>query len=234
MKLSVFGIPEIKIGKNNVKDAHLDEADAFVKAKKKTYVQVECVDGKVAPEADAIIVLKDNRTDLILSDLEFVETRLSRTADEKEKALLLKIKAALEKEQCVTSLGLSAEEIASMASYTMLTNKPVVEVAPAELEDINAVLLRAVKESSYISFLTVGEKESRAWLIKKGATAWEAAGAIHSDIQKGFIRAEIIAFDDFIKAGGESAAKQAGKMRLEAKEYVMQEYDLTMFRFNKS
>jgi ribosome-binding ATPase YchF (GTP1/OBG family) len=64
-------------------------------------------------------------------------------------------------------------------------------------------------------------------------TAWEAAGTIHSDIQKGFIRAEIISFADFIEAGGETQAKRAGKLRLEIKTYVMQDHDLTNFRFNK-
>ena len=84
-----------------------------------------------------------------------------------------------------------------------------------------------------MSFFTTGEKDTRAWLIKQGATAWEASGAIHSDIQKGFIRAEIISFNDFIQCGGESAAKQAGKLRLEQKDYIMADCDLTNFRFNK-
>ena len=94
-------------------------------------------------------------------------------------------------------------------------------------------MLRAFAEGGYISFLTVGGKENRAWPIRKGTTAWEAGGAIHTDIQKGFIRAEIISFADFVAAGGESEAKRAGKQRLEQKQYVMQDYDLTNFRFNK-
>jgi ribosome-binding ATPase YchF (GTP1/OBG family) len=96
-----------------------------------------------------------------------------------------------------------------------------------------ALLLRAFHEAGYISFLTVGGKENRAWPIRKGLTAWEAAGTIHTDIQKGFIRAEIIGFEDFVTAGGETQAKRAGKQRLETKQYVMQDYDLVNFRFNK-
>jgi ribosome-binding ATPase YchF (GTP1/OBG family) len=76
--------------------------------------------------------------------------------------------------------------------------------------------------------------ENRAWLIRQGTTAWEAGGAIHTDIQKGFIRAEIIGWADFVAAGGETAAKRAGKLRLEMKQYVMQDYDLVNFRFNKT
>jgi ribosome-binding ATPase len=94
-------------------------------------------------------------------------------------------------------------------------------------------MVRALKEGGYISFLTVGGKENRAWPIRAGLTAWEAAGTIHTDIQKGFIRAEIVRFSDLIEAGGETQAKRAGKQRLELKTYVMQDYDVTNFRFNK-
>jgi ribosome-binding ATPase YchF (GTP1/OBG family) len=66
-----------------------------------------------------------------------------------------------------------------------------------------------------------------------GITALEAAGTIHTDLQKGFIRAEIIGFEDFISAGGETQAKRAGKQRLETKQYIMQDYDVVNFRFNK-
>jgi ribosome-binding ATPase YchF (GTP1/OBG family) len=104
---------------------------------------------------------------------------------------------------------------------------------PAELQDPETLLLRAFAGSDYISFLTVGGKENRAWPIRKGTTAWEAAGTIHTDMQKGFIRAEITSFQDFIEAGGETQAKRAGKQRLELKQYVVQDYDLVNFRFNK-
>ena len=97
----------------------------------------------------------------------------------------------------------------------------------------DALIVRAFKESGYICYLTVGGKENRAWPIRKGATAWEAAAAIHTDLQKGFIRAEIIGFDDFVQAGGETQAKRAGKLRLETKSYIMQDYDVVNFRFSK-
>ncbi len=83
-----------------------------------------------------------------------------------------------------------------------------------------------------ISYFTAGEKEARAWTIPNGAKAPEAAGAIHSDLQRGFIRAEVIAYDDMIKAGSASAAKEKGWMRLEGKEYVVRDGDVILFRFN--
>jgi ribosome-binding ATPase len=82
------------------------------------------------------------------------------------------------------------------------------------------------------TYFTAGEKEVRAWTIRKGATAPQAAGAIHTDFEKGFIRAEVIAFDDYVRLGGEARAKEAGKMRLEGKEYVVRDGDVMHFRFN--
>jgi GTP-binding protein YchF len=83
-----------------------------------------------------------------------------------------------------------------------------------------------------ISFFTAGEKEARAWTIRNGAKAPEAAGAIHSDLERGFIRAQVIAYNDMIKAGSEAAAKEKGWMRLEGKEYVVKDADVILFRFN--
>src|SRR5690606_38063067 len=82
------------------------------------------------------------------------------------------------------------------------------------------------------SYLTAGPKEVRAWTIKKGATAPEAAGVIHTDFQRGFIAAQIVDFDDLVTAGSETAAKSVGKVRTEGKDYVMQPGDVVEFRFN--
>lgn len=82
------------------------------------------------------------------------------------------------------------------------------------------------------TFFTAGEKEVRAWTVRSGATAPQGAGRIHTDFEKGFIRAEVVGYDDFISCGGESGAKDAGKWRLEGKEYTMVEGDVVHFRFN--
>jgi len=82
------------------------------------------------------------------------------------------------------------------------------------------------------TYLTAGPKEARAWTIKKGATAPEAAGVIHTDFQKGFIKAEIVSYDDLVAAESMAAAKSAGKVRMEGKEYVMADGDVVEFRFN--
>jgi len=85
---------------------------------------------------------------------------------------------------------------------------------------------------NYITYFTAGEKEVRAWTITEGTKAPQAAGVIHTDFEKGFIRAEVIAYDDFVALGSESACRDAGKLRIEGKEYVVKDGDLMHFRFN--
>jgi ribosome-binding ATPase YchF (GTP1/OBG family) len=82
------------------------------------------------------------------------------------------------------------------------------------------------------TYFTAGVQEVRAWTVKKGATAPQAAGVIHTDFERGFIRAEVIQYDEFVKNKGEQGAKEAGKMRLEGKEYIVQDGDVMHFRFN--
>jgi hypothetical protein len=233
MKIALFGISEIKLGKHNLKDPRLDQADKLVEAQKKAHAQVDVLGEDALLDADAILVSTESQPDLILKDLEFVETRLSREPQEAECAALDKIKVLLESERHVFDSGLTPQEFQAVAAHNFFTNKPVIAASSDELRNPDALLLRAFQEAGFICFLTVGGKENRAWPVRSGTTAWDAAGTIHSDIQKGFIRAEIISFPDFLEAGGETQAKRAGKQRLELKFYIMQDYDLVNFRFNK-
>jgi ribosome-binding ATPase YchF (GTP1/OBG family) len=233
MKIALFGIPNIKLGKHNLKDPRFDQADKLVEADKKTYAQVDVIGDDQLLEADAILASLETKADLILKDLEFVETRLGRDPQPAERAALERIKSLLENEQFLFNSSLTEGDLQAVAAHSFFTNKPITVAATGEEQDPEKLLVRAFAGSGHICFLTVGGKENRAWPIRKGISAWEAAGTIHSDIQKGFIRAEIISFADFIEAGGETQAKRAGKQRLELKQYVVQDYDLVNFRFNK-
>ncbi len=97
---------------------------------------------------------------------------------------------------------------------------------------LNRVIRAAYKLLGLKTFYTAGPKEVRAWTVKREATAPEAAGAIHTDFERGFIRAEVIGYDQFIARGGEQGAREAGELRLEGKTYVVQEGDVIHFRFN--
>jgi len=101
-----------------------------------------------------------------------------------------------------------------------------------ESAGLDRVIKKAYALLNLCTYLTAGEKEVRAWTFKKGSKAPQAAGVIHSDFERGFIKAEVIAFDDYIKYKGEAGAKAAGKMRTEGKEYVVADGDVIHFRFN--
>ena len=252
------------------------------------------VDGSVDPVRD----IETINLELIFSDLEILERRIAKTSKgarndktlAKELDLLSRIKEHLEAEKlAITFQTEDEDEQAWLASYNLLTGKPVIFVANvaeddladdgasnhyvqevreyaqetgsgvfvicaqieeeiSELEeDEKAMFLEdlGLKESglekliraSYdllglMSYLTAGETETRAWTIKKGTKAPQAAGKIHSDFERGFIRAEVVNYKDLLDCGSLSAAKEKGLVGLEGKEYVVQDGDVILFRFN--
>ena len=97
---------------------------------------------------------------------------------------------------------------------------------------LNRLIRAAYHLLNLQTYFTAGVKEVRAWTVHKGSTAPQAAGVIHTDFERGFIRAEVIAFNDYVTLGGEAKSKEAGKMRLEGKEYIVKDGDVMHFRFN--
>jgi hypothetical protein len=97
---------------------------------------------------------------------------------------------------------------------------------------VNRLIRSAYALLNLQTYFTAGVKEVRAWTIYKGSTAPQAAGVIHSDFEKGFIRAEVMKYDDYVNYGSESAVKEAGKFKVEGKEYVVADGDIMHFRFN--
>ena len=236
--------------------------------------------------------LMELQTELLLSDLELVTTRIEKlekqvtrptktqAQDKAELALHKRLQEAIEAEQPISSAIQTDDELTIIKSLGFLTLKPmavVIDVGENDLDksfDLGGVIGSApvvtmcaklerelaqldedsrttfmadlgIKESAaekfvticysalgLISFLTVGSDEVRAWPIHKGTIALDAAGKIHSDIKRGFIRAETMAYDDLKTLGDEKAVKAAGKMRLEGKEYVVKDGDIINFRFN--
>jgi GTP-binding protein YchF len=108
----------------------------------------------------------------------------------------------------------------------------MLESLGVEESGLDQIIRKGFEKLGLMSYFTAGVKEVRAWTIKRGTTAPKAASVIHNDFEKGFIRAEVISYEDFVAHGGEAGAKEAGKMRLEGKEYIVQDGDVMHFRFN--
>ena len=139
---------------------------------------------------------------------------------------------AFESDVANVCLGLCAEMEAEIAQLDE-ADRPAFMADLGLTEPAQNRMIRACyKGLGLISFLTASDMESRAWTIRAGDTAVEAAGKVHSDIARGFIRAETVAYDDLVAAGDMKAAKAAGKVRLEGKDYVVKDGDLILFRFN--
>jgi hypothetical protein len=247
---------------------------------------------------DPLRDIKSVEFDLMVSDLTQIEKRLERLekdlrkmhTDElaREHALLLRSKAALEMEQPLRELEMTAEEKKLIKGFTFLSQKPIlyvlnigesstlgadletavsrytleevanrpnagataicgkVEAELAEMDDAEAAdflqsygltdsgLVRLIRKSyqllGLISFFTAGEDECRAWTVPAGSKAPQAAGAIHSDLEHHFIRAETIRWDKLLEAGSEAAARAKGTLRLEGKEYIVQDGDVLNIR----
>ena len=206
----------------------------------------------VDPLADADTI----DTELMLADMESVEKRLQNVlrkvrGGDKEAAqqerLLRAAMEALEQGRPARTVKVDEEDEKQWKMLQLLTTKPILYVCNVGEDDEAEMfltemgleeagldrLIRAGYELLALeTYFTVGPKEARAWTIKNGTSAPQAAGVIHGDFERGFIRAETIAYRDFVELGGEAPAKEAGKMRSEGKTYVVKDGDVMHFLFN--
>jgi hypothetical protein len=136
------------------------------------------------------------------------------------------------KKEGSAAVVISAKIESEVAVLSDEEQKEFLESLGLEEPGLNRVIRAGYELLGLQTYFTVGPKEARAWTIKQGTTAPQAAGVIHGDFEKGFIKAETIAYDDYVKYNGEAGAKEAGKARQEGKEYVVQDGDVMHFRFN--
>ena len=146
-------------------------------------------------------------------------------------SLVLKVKEYAKKENAeVVPLCVKIEE--ELSTLEDNDKKEMLEALGLTESGLDKVIKKSYDLLGLMSFLTAGEPEVRAWTIKKGTKAPEAAGKIHSDIQRGFIKAEVVSYDDLMKEGSMLAAREKGLVRAEGKEYIMQDGDIVLFKFN--
>ena len=149
----------------------------------------------------------------------------------KENEYVKKVKeyAECEKSEVITLCVKIEEELSALSGTE---KKEMLEMYGLEESGLDKVIKKSYDLLGLMSFLTAGKKEVRAWTIKKGTKAPEAAGKIHTDFERGFIKAEIVSYDDLIRLGSYQKAKEAGLVRLEGKDYVMKDGDIVEFKFN--
>ena len=151
---------------------------------------------------------------------------------ETENKYVKAVKEAIKDENAQMLVLAAATEADIMELDTYEERKMFLDDLGLDEPGINKLIKSVYKLLNLQTYFTAGEKEVRAWTIPVGATAPQAAGVIHSDFEKGFIRAEVISYDDYIKYGSEAKVKEAGKMRVEGKDYIVQDGDVMHFRFN--
>ncbi len=251
-------ITHVEGGVDPLRDAEIIETElmlADLESLEKRLVKLEKKAATGDKEAKALVTLMRKATDLLEAGK---PARLAEIAPEEEKAWkglqLLTAKPVLyvcnvDEDSAATGNAFS-EKVQAMAAAqgaeTVIISAAIEEEL-AQLEDAEraeylesmgleeAGLERLIRAGyrllDLITFFTAGPKEAHAWTVKRGARAPQAAGVIHSDFEKGFIRAEVISYEDYVAHGGEAGAREAGKMRLEGKDYVVQDGDVMHFRF---
>ncbi|MCM8792098.1 MAG: DUF933 domain-containing protein [Candidatus Omnitrophica bacterium] len=229
MKIAVWGLNFV-LGKKNLEDRRIKELELLLHPKRVSPIQIELLDFSHLRDADAIILKENLKEDLLLMDLERIEELVLK--NQTQRAFFTELKEILEKEIFLNEVNFSSQDYEIIQVSHLLTIKPTVLMKEEEIELLKDKIKELYYKAKRICFFTANENELRAWEIKQGTNAYQASGLIHSDIQKGFIRAEVIGYDSIIQAGGVPEAKAKGLMRLENKEYIIQDGDLIYFRFN--
>ena len=224
-------------------DKRLDRAKKSLKADKKFQVEIDLLEkiketleqGKPARtlnlNEEELDIIKDSFLLTLKPILYIANVSEEQLADAQNNVNVKKVIEYAKNEGAgVIPLCVKIEE--ELATLDKEDQKEMLDAIGIEESGLDKVIKASYELLGLMSFLTAGETEVRAWTIKKGTKAPEAAGKIHSDIQRGFIKAEIVSYDDLVREGSMLAAKEKGLVRSEGKEYIMQDGDIVLFRFN--
>ncbi len=224
-------------------DKRLDRLRKQLKADKKVQIEIDVFEkikkaleeGKSARTVDLTDEEKELVKDAFLLTLKPILYIANVSEEQLENAEndenVLKVKKYADNENAkVIPLCVKIEE--ELASLEDDDKKEMLEALGLEESGLDKVIKASYDLLGLMSFLTAGEPEVRAWTIKKGTKAPQAAGKIHSDIERGFIRAEVVSYDDLMREGSMNAVREKGLLRSEGKEYIMQDGDIVLFRFN--
>ena len=221
----------------------LDKARKNLKADKKYQLEIDLLEKilKTLEEGKSARTLEFNEDEqALVKDMFLLTTKPilyvanvseEQLEDAENDTLVKQVKEYAEKEKAeVIPLCVKIEE--ELSGLEDEDKKEMLEALGLEESGLDKVIKKSYDLLGLMSFLTAGEPEVRAWTIKKGTKAPQAAGKIHSDIERGFIRAEVVSYDDLMREGSMNAVKEKGLLRSEGKDYIMQDGDIVLFRFN--
>jgi len=181
-------------------------------------------------KSDAIVVPKSKILDILIYDMEKIETRLSRIIEDDEKQLMLKCMEILEQEIPLCDVEFSDEEKKILNHLAFYSLKPVVKVEGNE--DINTIIGLTLEKANYMFFYTSGPSESHAWLVKKGSDIVSCAAKIHSDLARGFIKGDVVGFDEYMDCHNFNECKSKGLAKVIDRDYIVNPGEVIEIRFN--
>ncbi|MDP2922311.1 MAG: DUF933 domain-containing protein [Candidatus Omnitrophota bacterium] len=228
MKVANFGL-DIGPGKRKYTCECFDKLVKKFTPKKETPYAVEFI-GQEYIKADVIVFDSNKKLDFVFLDLEKIENRLLRTDDAKEKEFLARLQGILEKETLLCDCEFSEIELVLLKNLTPVTYKPC--VGKPDASDMNSLIEELLHKSGMILFFTVCEKEVRAWELKKGSNIVEAAGKIHTDLARGFIKADIVSCKDLDKFYNMAEARAKGFVKTVDRDYIMEEGNIIEIKFS--
>ena len=182
------------------------------------------------PNSFAIVIPESNLLDLLILDMEKIETRLTRTADKKEIKLLQKCMDFLEKEMPLCDVQFDDPEKEILNGLMPFSLKPTVQLMGNE--DINTIIQLAMEKADYMFFYTSHPKETHAWFVPQGTEIISCAGKIHSDLARGFIKGDVVSYQDYLHHHNFNECKAKGVAKTVEKKYIVQPNEIIEIRFN--
>ncbi|MBT3237115.1 MAG: DUF933 domain-containing protein [Bdellovibrionales bacterium] len=180
--------------------------------------------------ADVIVVPGDNILDLLILDMELIESRLTRIESDAEKVLLDRCLEELEGETPLCDISWSDDQMEILKILSPHSLKPVVRVD--DQMEINTIIRLALEKANHMFFYTSGPQESHAWPVNKGSDIVTCAAKIHSDLARGFIKGDVVAFEDYMNCHSFNECKSKGVAKLVDRDYIVQPNEVIEIRFN--